>query len=323
MKAAVFYHPGEAPKYDDFADPVPANNDQLLITMKAAAIKNLDRGIASGQHYTSSDHSQPRTLGVDGVGVLADGTKVYGFGVTGMIAEKAVVDKNRIVKLPEGIDDATAAALPNAVMGAGAALKYRAALQPGEVVLINGATGVTGMIAVQLARHYGASKVIVTGRNQESLNELLGLGADEAISLTQDDDHIIGRIKGIHNATPIDVVIDYLWGHPAELILSSLQGRGGFTNHIRYITIGGMAGDKIQLSSGTLRSSNIELLGSGIGSLSADNVKKMMTDMIPEVMQLAADGKITVYTVTASLKDVEAAWNMKVPSAKRLVILME
>jgi NADPH:quinone reductase-like Zn-dependent oxidoreductase len=117
-------------------------------------------------------------------------------------------------------------------------------------VLINGATGVTGMIAVQIAKYYGAKKIIVTGRNAESLNHLLTLGADEVISLKQDDEPIINRIKEIHAETPIDIIIDYLWGHPAELVLAALQGKGNVTHKVRYVTVGGMAGDKIQLSSG-------------------------------------------------------------------------
>jgi len=322
MKAAILYKPGEMPKYGDFPDPVPQNSDELLVTVKAAAIKNLDRGIASGQHYTSSAHAQPKTLGIDGVGVLDDGTRIYGHGLTGMIAEKALVDKNRIVKLPEKIDDVTAAALPNAIMGAGAAIRYRAELEAGEVVLINGATGVTGTVAVQIAKHYGAKKVIVTGRNNNLLNNLLSLGADETILLTQDDDQIVQTVKNIHTDTPIDIVIDYLWGHPAELILAALQGHGGFTHRIRYVTVGGMAGDKIQLSSGTLRSSAVEILGSGIGSLSAVQMKKMLSEMIPEMMQLAIGGKLKIDTVTAKLEDIETAWNEKTPPAKRLVIVM-
>src|SRR6202012_1857379 len=110
MKAAILYKPGEAPKYGDFPDPVAQNENQLLVTVKAAAVKNLDKGIASGQHYSSAAHSGPITLGVDGVGVLADGTRIYAAGITGMIAEKALVDKNRIVKLPEQVDFVTAAA---------------------------------------------------------------------------------------------------------------------------------------------------------------------------------------------------------------------
>jgi NADPH:quinone reductase-like Zn-dependent oxidoreductase len=322
MKAAILYAPGTTPKYGDFADPIVENENHLLLNVKAAAIKNLDKGIASGRHYSSTAHAEPRTLGMDGVGTLADGTRVYGFGVTGMIAEKGIIDKRRMVNIPAGLDDATAAALPNAVMGAGAAIHYRAKLQPGEVVLINGATGVTGMVAVQLAKHYGASKVIVTGRNAEALHKLLSLGADEVISLKHDDEQIIKQVKELHATTPIDVVIDYIWGHPAELVLAALQGTGSTTHKVRYVTVGAMAGDKISLSSGTLRSSDIEISGSGLGSVNADDMKRLFTEMVPEMFQLAADGKLKIETETLDLKDIETAWDKEIPSGKRLVILI-
>jgi NADPH:quinone reductase-like Zn-dependent oxidoreductase len=321
MKAAV-YISGETPKYGDFAEPIATSDDQVLITVKAAAVKNLDKGIVGGHHYSSDTDKQPKVPGVDGIGELADGTRVYGFGGSAMIAEKALIDKKRMVKLPAGIDDATAAALPNAVMGAGAALLYRANLQAGNVVLINGATGVTGMIAVQIAKHYGAKKIIVTGRNEESLNHLLTLGADEIISLKQGDEPIINRIKEIHATTPIDIIIDYLWGHPAELVLAALQGKGNVTHKVHYVTVGGMAGDKIQLSSGVLRSSDIEMMGSGLGSLPKEDMQKLFTELLPEMFTLAAEGKIKIGTVTANLKDIETAWHKEIPGGKRLVILV-
>lgn len=321
MKAAV-YIPGTTPKYSDFADPVVQNEDQLLITVKAASVKNLDKGIVNGAHYSSETDRQPKVAGTDGVGILADGTRVYGFGGSNMIAEQALVDKKRVVKLPAGIDDVSAAALPNAVMGAGAAICYRALLKPGETVLINGATGVTGSIAVQIAKHYGAKKIFVTGRNSDSLNNLLHMGADEAISLKQDDEAIIKQVKALHNETPIDIIIDYLWGHPAELILAAFQGTGKTTHKLRFVTVGGMAGDKIQLSSGTLRSADIQIMGSGLGSLPADAMQRLFTALLPDMFALAAQGKIKIETVMADLKDVETAWNMEIAGGKRLVIII-
>jgi NADPH:quinone reductase-like Zn-dependent oxidoreductase len=322
MKAAILYQLGQAPQYGDFAEPVAQNDNELLLTVKAVAVKNLDKGIASGAHYSSNTVQQPKVVGIDGVGVLADGTRVYGFGIGGVMAEKALINKKMTVKLPSGIDDVTAAALPNAVMGAAAALRFRAEVKPGETVLINGATGVTGMLAVQIAKHYGAKKVIATGRNAEQLELLLQLGADEIISLKQDDEQIISKLKEIRSTSPIDVVIDYLWGHPAELIFAALQGKGAVTHKLRYVTVGGMAGDKIQLSSGTLRSADIEISGSGLGSLPAEAMQLLFTEVLPEMMQLAADGKLKIETVTAELKDIETAWNMEVAGGKRLVIVV-
>jgi len=323
MKAAVLNKLGIAPQYLDFADPVAENENQLVIRVKAASVKNLEKGRASGAHYGSYTHL-PVVVGIDGVGLLEDGTRVFAMGVTGMIAEKALVNKGNLVKLPEQLDDVTAAALPNAVFGAAMALRFRAAIQPGETVLVNGATGVTGTLAVQIAKHYGAKKVIATGRNQESLKKLTQLGADETISLKQSDEQIIEQIKTLHSNTPIDIIIDYTWGHPAELILDSLKGGGvnAITDRVRFVTLGGMAGDTIQLSSGILRSSAIEILGSGLGSHSKESMHKLFTEVLPEMFNLAADGKLKIETVTAPIKDIEKAWNMDIPSGKRLVIVI-
>ena len=321
MKAAI-YITGETPGYGDFPEPIAENEDQLLLTVKASAVKNLDRGKVSGHHYSSEVDNQPKVAGIDGVGTLADGTRVYGLGITGMIAEKALIDKNKMVKIPAGLDDATAAALPNAGMGAGAALLYRANLKTGDVVLINGATGVTGMVAVQLAKHFGAKKVIVTGRNAKSLANLLTLGADETISLKQDDEVIVNRLKEINSETPFNIVIDYLWGHPAELVLAAFQGKGDMTNKVKFVTVGAMAGDKIQLSSGILRSVDLEISGSGLGSLPREAFKKLFTDMLPEIFELAAAGKLKIDTETVSLKDIETAWSKEVPGGKRLVVII-
>lgn len=324
MKAAVVFKKGEIPKYtEEFAEPERENENELLISVKASAVKNLDKMQASGKHYsTQHDVFTAKVAGGDGIGLLEDGTRVYGIGISGMLAEKAVVEKNRIVKLPENIDDVTAAALPNAVMGSALALRFRAGLQPGEIVLISGATGVTGKIAVQIAKHYGAKKVIATGRNEQSLKELLLSGADEIISLKHDNEGFVSQLKTIHQQNPIDVVIDYLWGSSAELILLALKGNGGFSHRTRYVTVGGMTGDSITLSSSVLRSTDIQISGSGLGTWSREEIKLLITEILPEMFQLAADGKLKIDTVTVALKDIEAAWDMDIEGGKRLVVLI-
>jgi len=324
MKAAVVFKKGEIPKYTEkFAEPERENENELLISVKASAVKNLDKMQASGKHYsTQHDVFTAKVAGGDGVGLLEDGTRVYGIGISGMLAEKAVVEKNRIVKLPENIDDVTAAALPNAVMGSALALRFRAGLQPGEIVLINGATGVTGKIAVQIAKHYGAKKVIATGRNEQSLKELLLSGADEIISLKHDNEGFVSQLKTIHQQNPIDVVIDYLWGSSAELILLALKGNGGFSHRTRYVTVGGMTGDSITLSSSILRSTDIQISGSGLGTWSREEIKLLITEILPEMFQLAANGKLKIDTVTVALKDIETAWDMDIEGGKRLVVLI-
>jgi NADPH:quinone reductase-like Zn-dependent oxidoreductase len=323
MKAAVLYQLGTAPQYGDFPDPAPQNDNEVVITVRASSIKNLDKGRASGAHYSGHTHL-PTVTGIDGVGILADGTRVYAMGITGMMAEKALIDKHKYVQIPHGIDDINAAVLPNVVIGAGLALQYRAKMEAGQTVLINGATGVTGKMAVQLARHYGARRVIATGRNPEILKMLPALGADEVISLKDDDANIINRLKEIHAETPINVVIDYTWGHPAELILTALKGRGlsAISTGVRFVTVGGMAGDNIQLSSAILRSSPIEILGSGFGSLPQAAIDKMGVAILPEMMQLMAEGKLQLDAEAVPLSDIESAWKRGDTAGKRLVVVV-
>ena len=324
MKAAVIFQKGEMPRYsEDFPEPIANSEDEIVISVKAAAIKHLDKSKASGTHYsTKGDIHKAKVPGGDGVGLLADGTRVFALGVSGMVAEKATIEKNTIIQLPNGISDDVAAALPNAVAGSAMAFRYREGMKGGETVLINGATGFTGGIAVQIAKHYGAKKIIATGRNEQSLQSLLQLGADEIVSTKLDDESFIAQIKQLHNHTPIDIIIDYLWGHTAELILDALKGKGSVSHKTRFVSIGAITGDKIQLSSEILRSVNLQLSGSGLGSWSKEEMQKLFTQIIPEMFQLAADGKLKVETITVPLKEIEKLWEMEVEGGRRLVVIM-
>ncbi|MBB6130403.1 quinone oxidoreductase family protein [Mucilaginibacter lappiensis] len=323
MKAAVMYQKEGLPQYTDFPEPIAQHDDEVLVTVKAVAIKHLDKSRASGKHYSSDAPKESgKVIGGDGVCVLEDGTRVYGMGVSGMLAEKATIDKDRIVKIPDRLDDATAAALPNAVIGAAMGLKFKADIQPGDVVLINGATGFTGRVAVQIAKHYGAQKVIVTGRNQASLDDLLSLGADEIVSVLQDDEGFQTQLAAIHAATPVDVIIDYLWGHTAEMILACVKGNGSFTNRVRYVSIGAMTGDLIQLSAANLRSVDLQLTGSGLGAWSKPQVGQLFSQILPEMFELAAAGKLKVETITVKLENIAELWDLEVDSGKRLVVII-
>ena len=315
------YQKGELPQYVDFSEPIAQNNDEIVVTVKAVAIKHLDKSRASGKHYSSdAPASSGRVVGGDGVCLLEDGTRVYGMAINGMLAEKATIHKDRIVKIPDALDDVTAAALPNAVIGAAMGLRFKADIQPGDVVLINGATSFTGRVAVQIAKHYGAKKVIVTGRNQESLNELLELGADEIISVMQSDEQFIAQLKAIHAETPIDVIIDYLWGHTAEMILSCIKVDGSFTNRIRYVSVGSITGDIIQLSAANMRSADLQLTGSGLGAWSRKQVGLLLSEILPEMFELAAEGKLKVDTITVKMEDIAELWDLDIPGGKRLVV---
>ena len=323
MKAAVIYAKGEMPQYVDLPEPTAQNNDEILVKVKAVALKHFDKGRATGSHYSSHvSGAEGRVPGGDGVCVMQDGTRVYGMGITGMMAEKATIHRDRAVKIPAALGDAEAAALPNAVIGAAMGLHFKADTQPGDVVLINGATGFTGRVAVQIAKHYGAKKVIVTGRNPQSLQDLLKLGADEIVSVVQDDETFKTQLQAIHSQTPIDVIVDYLWGHTAEMILACLKGDGSFTNKIKYVSVGAMTGDIIQLSAENLRSVDLQLTGSGLGAWSKQQVGQLFTEILPEMFQLAAEGKLQVETLPVKLEDIARLWDLEVPDGIRLVIMI-
>lgn len=323
MKAAVVFEKGGIPQYADFPDPVINNENEALVFVKAASIKHLDRARASGKHYsTENKEHQPTIVGSDGVGFLENGSKVYFFSKKGTVAEKAVADKNMIVPIPEELDFSIAAALPNAVMGSAMGFKFKTHLKEGEIVLVNGATGITGKVAVQIAKLYGAKKVIVTGRNEEALQSLLELGADEVISLNLSDEDFQQKIKDIHRETPIDVVLDYIWGHSVENILSALKGDGNFSHKTRLVSVGGMSGDKIQLSSQILRGTDIQISGSGLGSWTKEEMKLLLSEIIPEMFQAAVNGKLKINTETVQLQDIEEVWKREITNRKRLIVLI-
>ncbi|MDQ1098259.1 MULTISPECIES: quinone oxidoreductase family protein [Chryseobacterium] len=323
MKAAVVFRKGEIPQYAEFPDPVVKNDHESLITVKAASIKHLDRARASGKHYSTENIDQkPAIIGSDGAGLLEDGSRVYFFSKEGTVAELSVADKKMTVPIPDGLDFPTAAALPNAVMGSAMGFRFKAGLQEGETVLINGATGVTGKVAVQISKLLGAKKVIATGRNESALQSLSALGADSIVSLTTSDEEFKRNISDIHAETPIDIVLDYLWGHSVENILSALKGDGRFSHPTRLVSVGGMRGDTLQLSSQILRGTDIHISGSGLGSWSKEEMNLLISEVIPQMFTAAVDGKLSIETETIALEHIEDAWKKDIAGRKRLVVLI-
>jgi NADPH:quinone reductase-like Zn-dependent oxidoreductase len=305
MKAAVVTEKGKEPIYQDFEEPAPKGNE-VIVDVSASALSNLTKMRAMGKHY-SSDAIYPNIAGTDGVGTL-DGQRVYFLATHapfGSLAEKVIVDKNLVIPLPDGIDDITAAAIANPGMSSWAALVSRAHFEKGQTVLINGATGVAGSLAVKIAYHLGTKKVIVTGRNAKNLNEL---HADAAINFDMDaangsDKFTADLAEQFQNG--VDVVLDYLWGDSALAIMEGVARFGGNTV-TRYVSIGAAAGQpEINLPSAFLRSSAIEILGSGARSATMDQLKSAISG----VFQWAANEHITMDTNVFKLIDIAQAWD--------------
>jgi NADPH:quinone reductase-like Zn-dependent oxidoreductase len=304
MKAAIVLEAGKTPVYGDFREPVPGKGE-VRINVTAAALSNVARSRASGTHYSSSG-DLPFVVGIDGVGRLDDGSRVY-FVLPkpplGSMSERTAVRSGQCVALPEGLDDVTAAAIANPGMSAWAAMKERAKLAAGETVLVNGATGTAGRLAVQIAKYMGARKVIATGRNTEILKALASLGADVTIPLVEDGDALEEAFQG-QFADGVDVVVDYLWGRSAERLIIAAAKAGKDAVPIRFIQVGAVSAPDITLPSAALRSSAIELMGSGIGSIPMDR----LVTSIDDLMQATLPGRFEIATRTVPLSAVEESW---------------
>jgi NADPH:quinone reductase-like Zn-dependent oxidoreductase len=307
MNAAVVRAFGVPPRYGSFAEPV-AGEGEGLVNVTAAALHRSVRALADDTQYASAGQL-PFIPGVDGVGRLADGTRVF-FGVArspfGSFAERTVARHAICLRVPDSLDDATLAAIANPAMSAWAALTLRARFTAGESVLILGATGVAGKLAVQIAKRLGARRVIAAGRNTKALEEPTGLGADAVISLGQRQETLVASFRDELRDGGVDVVLDYLWGSPAEAALEAISQTGlQFpVSRTRFVQIGSSAGATIMLAAATLRSSGLELFGSGLGSVSIEQIMQEVSKFFGE----AGRAPFQINIRTASLCDVEALW---------------
>jgi NADPH:quinone reductase-like Zn-dependent oxidoreductase len=305
VKAAIVVEAGKTPIYGDFKEPVPGNGE-VQVTVTAAALSNVVKSRASGTHYSSSGEL-PFVVGIDGVGRLADGRRVYFVlpkAPFGSMSERAVIRPSQCVSLPDDLDDITAAAIANPGMSAWAAFKERAKLTAGETVLVNGATGTAGRLAVQIAKYMGAKKVVATGRNSEALRALSVLGADVTIALGDTGEAFEDALKEQFAGDGIDVVLDYIWGPSAERVIAAGAKAGRDAVPIRFVHIGSVSAPNITLPSAALRSSAITLMGSGIGSISMDRFVRS----IEELMHATVPGGFEIATRTFPLSEVEQVW---------------
>lgn len=319
MNAAVVTSYSQPPQYATFDDPVAAAGEQL-VQMRAAGLHQIVRGIAAGKHYLSTGKF-PFIPGVDGVGIFPDGSRAYFGGARfpyGTMCETTVIGAGAIViPLPDAIEDAKAAGIANPAMSSWLALD-RAEFAAGQNVLILGATGTSGQLAVQIAKHRGAGKVIATGRNPEALAKLKSLGADAVVSLDQDKAALVAELREAMLANGVDVVLDYLWGAPAEAALDALGAKGVVKpgGRVRFLQIGNLAGETIALPAHTLRSTNIQLLGSGFGSALLDGIR----EAVGAFFQLAAKETFEFSYKAVPLAEVTERWGEK-DATTRLVFI--
>ncbi len=316
MNAAVVRQAGALPEYGKFDDPT-AEQGEVLVTMRAAALSNLTRGRAAGTHYSSDAGAGAFVPGVDGVGVTADGRRVYGLlprAPFGAMGEVCPVRERLLVPIPDGVSDAAAAALANPGMSSWAALHDRARFVAGETVLVNGATGTSGALAVKVAKFLGAKRVTATGRDVAALE---AVGADATFNLREDEATLLPKLQAEFEHG-VDVVLDYLWGAPAELLLKALPDRGSSRDGIpiRFVQIGSIAGQTIALPGAWLRQGGLQLMGSGLGSVAMNR----LVAGIGEFFNIVQPARLKVDFVARPLTNVAAAWEED--SGARIVLTM-
>ncbi|AXB80498.1 zinc-binding alcohol dehydrogenase family protein [Novosphingobium sp. P6W] len=309
---AVFVDEKRSPQYGDFEEPQPAEGYEV-VSVRAAALTNLDIMIAEGRHYFSTDRL-PAVVGREAVVRTQDGQRLY-LNVNaipvpfGSMADRTLANLDFALPVPDGIDDATAAAMGNAGLAAWLPLAWRAKMKPGETVLILGATGTSGLIAVASAAALGAGRIIAAGRNRTSLDLARTLGAHETVVL--DDADLIAAFRQAAGGD-VDIVLDYLNGAPAEAALQVMAVGG------RMVQIGNGLASGILLHAQTGRKQSLDVLGFAYYHAPIDEQRAAYR----AVCELATNGQASVALETYSLEQFDTALaKHKAKSGKRLVLL--
>ena len=315
MHAAVVRSFARPPRYEEFEIPQASGKNDVVVEVLAAGLHPRVRAGASGSHY-ADEHVLPMIPGIDAVGRMPDGQLVYCVvhdTPFGTMAEEVVVDRRHCVPLPKGVDEFVVAAAMNPAMSSWIALRLRVPLQRAQSVLILGATGSAGQMAIQVAKLLGAGRVIGAGRQLERLKSS---GVDEVVSLVGDPDAIGKAIA--EAASEVDVVLDYLWGEPAEhAMVALLTARSERSKAINWIQIGSVAGPTMAMPSVALRSTNLRVLGTGQGSVPVSDIVAELPHLVDEL----CNGRISVEPLRIALSDVESAWTAPTEGGKCIVFV--
>jgi NADPH:quinone reductase-like Zn-dependent oxidoreductase len=320
VRAAVLRAPGGTPSWSDHPDPVPGAG-RSLVRVTAAPVVPLDLLCASGTSYFG-EPALPYVPGVQGVGVVASsdvhaaGTQVWFATSAGMapgdgsLAEHCAVAAADLVPIGSEVPDAVAAALGLSAVAAWMALTWRAALQPGERVLVLGAGGAVGQVAVGAARVLGASRVVAVCRPGRSVDRALRAGADEVVELTADVDALAGRLREASGGD-VDVVVDPVFG-TAAAAASRVLAPGG-----RLVNLGGAGGDTAEFSSSVLRGRSASVLGYTNNALTP----AQRADAVGAVLGHAAAGRLAVEHEMLPLSRIDQAWATTAAGGIRQVVV--
>jgi NADPH:quinone reductase-like Zn-dependent oxidoreductase len=311
MKAAQWID--NAPVVADFADPATTPGREIL-SVEAAALTRLDMIVASGKHYFKPPPGR-FVVGREGVGRRADGSRVY-FNVLstvapfGSMAEQTLVDPSLTFAVPDGIDSSVAAALGNAGLAAWLPLSWRARMRKGESVMILGATGISGLLAVASAKALGAGKIIAVGRNRDALEKAQNYGADACVAL-EDGLDVAAAFKSAAGEDGVDIVLDYLAGPFAEAALGVLATGG------RLVHIGTTVAPGFNASGGVLRKASIDILGFAYYHAPIDE----QAAAYEQLCRCAIAGQLGIELEILPLSQLPQAWQQQAAGVSRRFVL--
>jgi NADPH:quinone reductase-like Zn-dependent oxidoreductase len=312
MKAAVLERAG-MPRYMEFRRPTTDDGGEP-VEVCAAALTNLDVAAGEGRHYLRPE-GFPIIAGRECVARSTDGSRRF-YNLTmlmapfGSMAEWTLVRPNSGFLVPDDVPDVPAAALGNAGLAAWLPLSSRAKLTKGESVLILGATGSSGQLAVSAAKLLGAGRVVAVGRDADALAVASRGGADATVRIGPD----LNLTRACHEAAggTIDIIIDYLGGNLAAACLPVL-GFGG-----RMVQVGSIAGPEFLMSSQLLRRGMLNILGFAYYHASL-NDQQMAYGVL---CRHFATGEFAISTETFVLSDIEPVWTrQKLGTRSRLVLV--
>lgn len=309
MRAAVLRELGGVPELGEFGEPTAPDGCEV-VAVTTAGINPIDLFISTGKMPLGSPEA-PYVPGLEGIGTRADGSRVY-FGMAaapfGSFAERAAAVSASVVDVPDGIDDGTALCFGIAGMAGWTSLEWRARLEPGETVVVLGATGMVGRIAVQAAKLLGAGRVVAAGRNETALAEVAELGADATVPITED-----GFTDALREAAPdgIDLILDPIWGSAA------MQALDAGAPEVRLIQVGNASGPAAEVMAPPFRNRHASIIGHTNFRVPAE----VKNDSFRRMCEHAAAGDLRVDHEEIPLAEVGEAWRRQAASPGHKLVL--
>jgi NADPH2:quinone reductase len=315
MRAALVRELGALPEVGEAPEPEPGSGE-VVVEVVAAALNPIDVNVGAGR-YHGGHPPFPYVPGAEGVGRVAGSERlVWAYGAIGLkrdgaFAERVAVSEGELVDVPEGADPALAAALGIAGLAGWLPLAWRAPLAGGETVLVLGATGTVGLVAVQAAKALGAGRVVAAGRSEQGLERARSRGADAVVRLSEDGS-LADALREACGGDGANVIVDPLWGEPVAAALAAAAPRA------RIVHLGQSAGPEATLSSAHVRGKQLDLLGHTNFLVPRDELGREYFRLVEE----AIAGRIQLDVERVPLDQIADAWKRQAEGTDRKLVIV-